>query len=91
MEITILIIFVLNTVLWIATTIITCLNRKRNKKETEIIFKKRKIRNVNLKYYSTPTFDFPNIQSELDLKIINSGTGFEKKRNDYPIRHYCNF
>ncbi len=46
---------------------------------------------VDLRFYSKPTFDFPNIQSELDLKILNSGLNLCEEQSEILVKPYCKY
>ncbi len=46
---------------------------------------------IDEKFYSTLVFDFPNVQSEEELKILNSGPDLQKEQFELEVEHYCNF
>lgn len=41
--------------------------------------------------YSTPSFDFPNVQSERELKDIDFSSDFQDKPSEIKITQYCKF
>lgn len=42
------------------------------------------------RFYSTPSFDFPNIQSELELKDINYSSE-PMIHGELEVKHYCKY
>ena len=46
------------------------LQRKKSKSTTRVKIKES---NIDMRFYSTPSFDFPNVQSELDLRYLDFG------------------
>lgn len=56
---------------------------KNNVKLINIDFDKR--------FHSSPSFDFPNVQSESDLKILNSGSDPCGKQDEIKVKQYCKY
>lgn len=52
-----------------------------------------KLVNINFdkRFHSSPTFDFPNVQSESDLKILNSGSDPCDKQEEIQVKEYCKY
>lgn len=46
------------------------------------------VNNCNL---SSPSYDFPNIQSEVDIKIINSGPDLCDEQDNIEVKQYCKY
>lgn len=47
--------------------------------------------NINIHTYSHVSFDFPNVQSETDMEIINSGSNLCDKQEKIIVKEYCEF
>lgn len=47
--------------------------------------------NLDARFHSTPSFDFPNIQSESDLKILNSGSNPCDVQEEIQVKQYCKY
>lgn len=47
--------------------------------------------NDNVHTHSSVSFDFPNIQSETDMEIINSGSDLCEKQEKIVVKEYCKF
>ncbi len=43
------------------------------------------------RFHSSPSFDFPNVQSEADLKILNSGSDPCDKQDEIKVKQYCKY
>lgn len=43
------------------------------------------------RFHSSPSFDFPNIQSESDLRILNSGSDPCDKQEEIQVKQYCRY
>lgn len=65
------------------------MNRKSIEKDNKNII----IKEITLdkRLYSTPSFDFPNVQSERELKDIDFASGFPDKPSEIKITQYCKF
>lgn len=46
---------------------------------------------LNRKFYSTLSFNFPNIQPERELKDIDLVSGFSEKPSEIKIQQYCKY
>ncbi len=46
---------------------------------------------VDWRFHSTPRFDFPNVQSEADLRILNSGRDLCEEQKEIDVRHFCEY
>lgn len=46
---------------------------------------------INMHTHSSVSFDFPNVQSETDMEIINSGSDLCKKQKKIVVKEYCKF
>lgn len=44
--------------------------KKKSKSTTKVKIKES---NIDMRFYSTPSFDFSNVQSELDLRCLDFG------------------
>lgn len=74
----------------IKSIIFVCLEvGKRRDKKVSISIKT--LDTIDEKFYSTLVFDFPNVQSEEELKILNSGPDLDKEQFELEVEHYCNF
>lgn len=47
--------------------------------------------NLDARFHATPSFDFPNIQSESDLKILNSGSNPCDVQEEIQVKQYCKY
>lgn len=65
----------------------------KNRQSIEKDNKNTIIKEITLdkKLYSTPSFDFPNIQSERELKDIDFVSGFPDKPSEIKITRYCKY
>lgn len=55
-------------------------------------------KNINLidvhideRIHSSPSYDFPNVQPETDMKIVNSGPDLCSKQSELNVKHYCKY
>ena len=64
-------------------------NRKSIEKNNKNIINKEIT--LDKRLYSTPSFDFPNVQSERELKDIDFTSGFLDKPSEIKITQYCKF
>ena len=63
---------------------------RENKKETPTVIIKENT--IDERFYSTPSFDFPNVQSELDMKFIDFVShNLSEIPNELEVRHYCKY
>lgn len=62
--------------------------KKRNKVTNEYIIKKV---TIDKRFYSTLSFDFPNIQSEMNMKFIDFSTNLTKEHNELNVTQYCKY
>ena len=46
---------------------------------------------LDKRLYSAPSFDFPNVQSQRELKDIDLASGFPDKPSEIKITQYCKF
>lgn len=63
-------------------------NRKNSKKNNNIINAENF---VDLRVHSLLSFDFPNVQSEADMKIVNSGPDLCKVQDEIQVKQYCKY
>lgn len=63
-------------------------NRQSREKDNKNIIKEI---TLDKRLYSTPSFDFPNVQSERELKDIDWASGFPDKPSEIKITQYCKF
>lgn len=65
----------------------------KNRKSIEKNNKNIIIKEITLdkRLYSTPSFDFPIVQSERELKDIDFTSGFPDKPSEIKITQYCKF
>lgn len=47
--------------------------------------------NIDKRFHSSPSFDFPNVQSELDIKILNSGSNPCDEQDKIQVKQYCKY
>ncbi|MCM1498174.1 MAG: hypothetical protein NC124_06870 [Clostridium sp.] len=82
-----LIICTLFTIYKVIKTIKFFTMQKKKKFPTTIIEKTF----FDSRFHSSPSFDFPNTQSEADMKIINSGPNLCEKQNAIEVKEYCKY
>lgn len=46
---------------------------------------------IDMRFHSAPNFDFPNVQSESDLRIANTGPDLSAEPSELKVKQYCNF
>lgn len=46
---------------------------------------------IDERFYSYPSFDFPNTQSEFETKVINSGPDLCEEQNEIHVEQYCKY
>lgn len=46
---------------------------------------------IDNRFYSYATFDFPNVQSESEMKIMNSGPNPDIKQEKISVKQYCKY
>lgn len=46
---------------------------------------------IDMRFHSVPNFDFPNVQSESDLKITNSGPDLSVEPSKIKVKQYCKY
>lgn len=63
----------------------------KKRENVHIALKSIKKEQVDLQYYSTPSFNFPNVQSEADMKILNSGPDICEKQGEIDVKQYCKY
>lgn len=56
--------------------------------DNHVEFTVNQVNNCNL---SSPSYDFPNIQSEVDIKIINSGPDLCDEQDSIEVKQYCKY
>lgn len=61
--------------------------QKKKKFPTTIIEKT----SFDSRFHSLPSFDFPNTQSEADMKIVNSGPDLCEKQDEIKVKEYCKY
>ena len=64
-------------------------NRKSIEKNNKNIINKEIT--LDKRLYSTPSFDFPNVQSKRELKDIDFTSGFLDNPSKIKITQYCKF
>lgn len=62
--------------------------RESEKMSTVVETKRSKIDN---RFYSYASFDFPNVQSESEMKIMNSGPDPDIKQKKICVKQYCKY
>ena len=62
---------------------------RENRKETATVIIKENT--IDKRFYSTPSFDFPNVQSELDMKFIDFSSGFIETCHELKVTPYCKY
>ena len=62
---------------------------RENRKETVTAIIKENI--IDRRFYSTPSFDFPNVQSELDIKFIDFSSGLIETCHELKVTQYCKY
>lgn len=64
-----------------------------SKKRRRILISKRTRASHKLdsQFYSTPSFDFSNMQCEAEMRILNSGPDLCQKRGEIKVKHYCKY
>ena len=61
------------------------------KKKANLLLKIKES-NIDMRFYSTPSFDFPNVQSELDLRCLDFGQHcLNETRNELQVTQYCKY
>lgn len=84
------ILFIVCTIFTIYKTIMTIkyFSTKKRKNISAIIVEKS---SYDSPCHSSPSFDFPNTQSEADMKIINSGPDLCEKQEVIRVKEYCKY
>lgn len=62
--------------------------KERNKTTNKCIIKRV---TLDEPFYSTPSFDFPNIQSEIDMKFIDFSSNLAKEHSELNVTQYCKY
>ena len=63
--------------------------KKKSKSTTKVKIKES---DIDMRFYSTPSFDFPNVQSELDLRCLDFGQHYlNETRNELQVTQYCKY
>ena len=47
--------------------------------------------NIDEKCYSKPSFDFPNVQPESDMRFVDFGPDLSKIRDEIKVIQYCKY
>lgn len=61
---------------------------KNTSKTTHIIVKDN---SIDMRFHSVPNFDFPNVQSESDLRITNTGPDLNTELSEIEVKQYCKY
>ena len=77
--------------LWVAFAIyrIRIYFLKKNSKSNRKVEIKES--NLDRRFYSTLSFDFPNIQSKVDMKFIDFSSNLAKQHTELEVAQYCKY
>ena len=62
--------------------------KDKNKVTNKHIIKKS---TLDKQFYSAPSFNFPNIQSEMDMKFIDFSSNLTREHDELNVTQYCKY
>ena len=63
----------------------------KKRKRMRIAKRMRAKHRLDSQFYSTPSYDFSNMQCEEEMKILNSGPDLCQNREEIKVKQYCKY